>query len=75
MRTLAVCSHCGSNWSKGEFDPHCPECGGGALERACPACGGACGSRWRRAVLDSNDAGVAHWIGQCLLTRSGPQPK
>jgi hypothetical protein len=37
------------------------------MERACPICAGMCGSRWRRAVLDSQDAVEAHWIGNCGL--------
>lgn len=61
------CLNCEANWSRGEFTEDCEMCGGGALERPCPMCDGRCGARWQRAILDSYDFGVAHWVGQCLL--------
>ncbi|WP_158279702.1 hypothetical protein [Coraliomargarita sinensis] len=61
----AICQSCGSNWSDLKYKNECPECGGGALQVPCPDCSGTCGSMWDRAVLDSNDSGKAHWIGQC----------
>jgi hypothetical protein len=30
-------------------------------------CGGECGERWKRAILDSHDARLAHWVGHCAL--------
>ena len=65
------CVACGSNWSSGSFVSDCPTCGGGALDHVCPTCAGLCGSRWSRAVLDSNESGVAHWIGSCRLPQLG----
>lgn len=35
----------------------------------CMICGGACGAVYERAVMDSNDRGVAHWIGGCKFPR------
>ena len=61
------CTSCGVAWSAGQFTPDCPECGGGAMDRACPICAGACGRRWDRAPLDSQDAHEAHWVGGCGL--------
>jgi eukaryotic-like serine/threonine-protein kinase len=70
-----ICHNCGANWSQGQYRPGCPQCGGGALERACPLCHGRCGRRWQRAVLDSWDFNLAHWAGGCglapLRDRSG----
>ena len=66
----AHCRSCGADWRGGEYAGDCPECGGGAMSRPCPLCGGACGQSWRRAVSDSTDSGVAHWIGACVLTDS-----
>ncbi|MBI1179912.1 MAG: hypothetical protein GC201_05090 [Alphaproteobacteria bacterium] len=65
MNGALRCGTCGADWSRGDFGPSCPECGGGAMVIACPVCGGACGSAWRRAVLDSRDSQTAHWIGRC----------
>jgi len=65
---LASCLTCGADWSQGNFSPECPECGGGALDAPCPACAGKCGARWQRAVIDSNDAHLAHFYGSCALT-------
>lgn len=59
------CADCNSDWSVGAFDAACGTCGGGALQRSCPICDGRCGAIWQRAVIDSIDRGVAHWIGQC----------
>lgn len=47
------------------YSPDCAECGGGALQVACLVCTGTCGAMWNRAMLDSNDSGQAHWVGQC----------
>jgi hypothetical protein len=60
-----LCTHCGANWSLGQFTEDCPQCGGGAMDIPCLLCGGACGERWQRAVMDSQDADVAHWYGHC----------
>ena len=65
--SLKVCRLCGSDWERGEFVEACELCGGGAMDRACLFCGARCGSRWSRAVLDSQDFGVAHWHGPCAL--------
>lgn len=59
------CTACGINWSAGKFTPGCEECGGGALQHACLVCSGTCGAMWSRAVLDSQDAHEAHWVGRC----------
>lgn len=59
------CSTCLSSWSQFEFQRDCPECGGGALQIPCPTCTGTCGSMWNRAIADSNDSQIAHWIGSC----------
>lgn len=76
-RSQYFCHNCGANWSQGQYSPGCPQCGGGALERACLVCKGRCGRRWQRAVLDSWDFGTAHWGGQCALAplrdRTGQQ--
>ena len=64
---MTICISCGADWSQGEFSADCPQCGGGALERACPVCGGRCGRMWMRAVLDSQESNMAHWIGSCGL--------
>jgi len=61
------CTTCGAEWGEGAFTLECDECGGGALVRPCVVCGGRCGAWWRRAVIDSNDARVAHWGGGCAL--------
>lgn len=63
----ATCAACGADWASGAHTPDCRCCGGGALERACPSCEGRCDARWRRAVVDSNDARLAHWVGGCAL--------
>lgn len=67
---MASCVSCGANWSEGKFSPGCPECGGGALDAPCLICGGRCGSRWQRAVQDSNDSRLAHFHGQCGLPQA-----
>ena len=67
MQETASCRTCGAKWSQGAFSPKCRECGGGALDAACLICGGKCGARWQRAVMDSNETGLAHFYGQCLL--------
>jgi hypothetical protein len=67
MQMTAECLSCGAVWSKGEYSKDCKECGGGALERTCMVCGGNCGTVWKRAILDSNDTGEAHWMGSCAL--------
>lgn len=68
-----ICCTCGADWKAGAFGPDCPECGGGALERPCMRCGGRCGAVWRRAVMDSQDEGLAHWVGSCRLPPSSPR--
>lgn len=68
MKTEHHCQHCGANWSADVFSAECEECGGGAMEIACPLCDGKCGERWRRAVMDSHDSSVAHWIGKCAAS-------
>src|SRR5512136_244301 len=65
MQIKAECLSCGAAWSNGEYSKDCKECGGGALERACIVCDGNCGTLWKRAIVDSNDTGEAHWIGSC----------
>ena len=65
----ARCLSCGASWSAGQWTDGCEECGGGALEIPCLLCGGRCGSTWRKAVMDSNDFGMNHWCGQCLLPK------
>ena len=67
MQIKAECFSCGAAWSSGEYSKDCKECGGGSLERACIVCDGNCGTLWKRAILDSNDTGEAHWIGSCAL--------
>jgi len=62
-----ICTSCGANWTEDEYSDDCVECGGGAMERGCILCGGRCGSKFKRAVIDSMDAGEAHWIGDCNL--------
>jgi hypothetical protein len=59
------CLTCGAQWSEDLWSKGCEECGGGALKRPCPACEGRCGETWRRAVMDSNDSRVGHWVGRC----------
>ncbi len=66
--TAVHCATCQCNWSEKAFNPACLECGGGALSLPCPICSGRCGAVWLRAVLDSNDCGVAHWLGHCQTT-------
>ncbi|MBI1384967.1 MAG: hypothetical protein GC150_08670 [Rhizobiales bacterium] len=61
----AICRTCGADWATGAFTANCRACGGGAMTLPCPVCGGACGARWRRAVLDTSDTGIAHWLGAC----------
>lgn len=60
-----ICQTCGSRWDQFEYKQNCPECGGGALQVPCLVCSGTCGAMWNRAVIDSNDAGAAHWVGVC----------
>jgi hypothetical protein len=57
-------------WHAGKWTEGCVECGGGALEIDCLICRGRCGSKWERAVLDSNDFGDAHWFGICRLSKA-----
>jgi len=64
---MAECLTCGADWTAGRFTGNCAECGGGALERDCMYCGGRCGARLERAVSDSNDSGIGHWLGRCKL--------
>lgn len=66
---MTFCGRCGADWTAGQFEPNCAECGGGALKIPCPVCGGHCGAFWKRAVQDSNDSGVAHFFGQCQLEK------
>jgi hypothetical protein len=61
----ARCTRCGADWTAGRFSPGCGECGGGAMTRDCEYCQGRCGAVWQRAVIDSNDARRAHWVGAC----------
>jgi hypothetical protein len=72
MSEAAVCATCGADWARGDHGAACPECGGGALVRACPRCAGLCGAEWRRAILDSHDARLAHWVGRCGLAQVDP---
>jgi hypothetical protein len=62
------CHSCPANWSKGQWTPECPECGGGPLEIDCIFCQGRCGAKWQKAVIDSHDCAQAHWFGNCLLS-------
>jgi hypothetical protein len=66
-RSSVYCTSCGADWVAGGWSDGCEECGGGALSRSCPLCQGRCGAIARRAVIDSNDEGCAHWIGACGL--------
>lgn len=59
------CRTCHAVWSEGQWTPGCPECGGGALQLRCGRCLGTCDQTQLRAVLDSNDAHLAHWNGGC----------
>jgi protein-tyrosine phosphatase len=59
------CSTCGAAWGSSAWTLDCPECGGGDLQVPCPVCHGDCGEIWRRAVIDSNDERLAHWLGHC----------
>ena len=61
------CNTCGAAWHSGRYDESCKECGGGAMSRSCVVCGGRCGNDWSRAPMDSQDFGVAHWVGHCAL--------
>lgn len=61
----AACTACGADWRAGEAGRNCPICDGYALTRPCPICHGRCGAPWRRAIVDSNDAGEPVWIGAC----------
>jgi len=65
-----ACQSCGADWSAGEFDAECAECGGGALERQCGFCDGVCGAVWKRRVIDSWDEAEAQWIGGCAANCS-----
>ena len=62
---MSKCSTCGANWSAGDWNPECMECGPGALSCPCLMCGGECGRKWHRAVLDSNDYGMPVFGGGC----------
>lgn len=62
---MTTCTTCNASWSEGAHTEGCKECGGGAMTRSCAFCGGYCGLTHRRAVLDSQDSGEAHWIGMC----------
>ncbi len=64
------CKTCDALWTEGEFTESCEECGGGAMDAPCFLCGGRCGQRVHRAPMDSNDSGIAHWIGGCALPKS-----
>ena len=66
---MARCATCYVDWSSGRFTEDCEECGGGAMERPCAYCGGRCGMVMERAVADSNDSGIGHWMGRCRLPR------
>jgi hypothetical protein len=66
-RSSVYCTSCGAEWGAGGWSDGCEECGGGAMSRGCPLCQGRCGTIARRAVIDSNDEGCAHWIGACGL--------
>jgi hypothetical protein len=59
------CYTCGADWSKGDWTKDCLECGGGALKGPCVFCGGKCGGESSRAIMDSNDFGIGHWVGIC----------
>lgn len=63
------CQSCNANWTKESYTPGCEECGEGALTRHCIICDGKCGNTFDRAPLDSNDSGMAHWIGSCGLPK------
>ena len=67
------CHSCGADWTSGHWSPGCRECGGGALELECGLCFGTCGRALTRAVADSNDLRLAHWIGSCA--RALPMPE
>ncbi len=67
MENIAICLACNANWRDGRYSDGCDTCGGGAMERPCPLCLGLCGTYWSRALLDSNDAGLAHWHGDCAF--------
>jgi hypothetical protein len=62
---MASCRSCRADWSAGAWSAGCKECGGGALTVPCGMCLGACGQSATRAVMDSNDFGLAHWNGGC----------
>lgn len=64
-RVEEACVTCGAAWSLGEWSADCAECAGGALKRACPVRAGRCGAVWRRAIMDSRDFGIGHWLGPC----------
>lgn len=61
------CTHCNADWTAGQYSKACDLCGGGALVRSCLICNGQCGAEFSRAVLDSWDTGIAHWVGVCKL--------
>ncbi|MFT4542906.1 MAG: hypothetical protein ACI841_005358 [Planctomycetota bacterium] len=63
------CQSCAAKWTENQHTEGCDECGGGGMERACPMCKGKCGSVWKRAPMDSQDEGTAHWLGSCALRR------
>jgi hypothetical protein len=63
------CGSCRADWQAGEFSEGCEECGGGALAKDCVVCGGICGNRWTKALMDTQDEGMAHWLGNCGLPR------
>src|SRR5437762_939166 len=66
----ATCATCGADWENGRFTPDCRECGGGSMERSCIVCRGRCNAVFRRAVDDSHEAHVGHWVGTCALQPS-----
>ena len=67
------CQTCDARWTEGQFTETCEECGGGAMDAPCFLCGGRCGQRVHRAPMDSNDSGLAHWVGGCGLPKSEQQ--
>lgn len=62
---MPKCNTCGADWSADQWTEDCNECGGGAMTHSCIFCGGECGGTSKRAGMDSNDTGVAHWYGNC----------
>lgn len=60
-----TCFTCRAEWTAGRWTWGCAECGGGAMEIPCGVCLGACGGAFERAAMDSNDSGLAHFLGRC----------